>query len=551
MEFLGIPDVIRCSIGCSAWLSGSVLSGMADTQKQGDGGPSEHDMLLDAAAVLAEQTAAPEEEKKEEHEMSVDAVWIGDGVIKEEQFGKHMTCYRGFERRDVGQVLVGDCVYLLPAEPHLPKFIAQIKDLFDAEDGKKMASFYWYFRPEEIEIDAKLPIFDKEVFAGDEVASYPLDLICGRCDILDPKAFLGKRKRGIDASMDHVFVCSRKYVPEEGRVVPIEGKEDAVSEYDRHHILVNKKIEENPAVAGKKVAGSDSKTPKRAPRRKRKEPEQYSPERPVIKTTRGRVVNPPRTSLSYRNLDDNQLEVQMEAQNKPQKSKYGRWTEERYDAAQASLVKILKALGANNPHKAILRPLLREEARKAIGDTGLLDHLLKHLADQVVSPVGERLRRRHNREGHMEYWLQDPQDAVKEEKMLHEEMTALTAELREIREARNLIQTVRNEAADAIQTMKVFTNNADMAEAPMTSPVAMPEEINLSLRRMAAMLDRIVYDFGMLRNRVDSMAMDLARHEGMQQNLEKWATEIDTTSLSKEKEQVHEDNHSGKMDQQA
>ena len=41
-----------------------------------------------------------------------------------------------------------------------------------------------------------------------------------------------------------------------------------------------------------------------------------------------------------------------------------------------------------------------------IGDTGLLDHLLKHLTDEVAAPTGERLRRRHNREGHMQYWLQ-------------------------------------------------------------------------------------------------------------------------------------------------
>lgn len=40
------------------------------------------------------------------------------------------------------------------------------------------------------------------------------------------------------------------------------------------------------------------------------------------------------------------------------------------------------------------------------GDTGLLDHLLKHLADKTVSPEGDKLRRRHNAEGHMEYWLQ-------------------------------------------------------------------------------------------------------------------------------------------------
>ena len=57
------------------------------------------------------------------------------------------------------------------------------------------------------------------------------------------------------------------------------------------------------------------------------------------------------------------------------------------------------------PGKPILRPALREEARKHIGDTGLLDHLLKHMTDTVVS-TGERFRRRHNSEGAMEYWLE-------------------------------------------------------------------------------------------------------------------------------------------------
>jgi hypothetical protein len=58
------------------------------------------------------------------------------------------------------------------------------------------------------------------------------------------------------------------------------------------------------------------------------------------------------------------------------------------------------------PGRPILRPALREEARKHIGDTGLLDHLLKHMTDTVVS-TGERFRRRHNAEGAMEYWLED------------------------------------------------------------------------------------------------------------------------------------------------
>jgi hypothetical protein len=37
------------------------------------------------------------------------------------------------------------------------------------------------------------------------------------------------------------------------------------------------------------------------------------------------------------------------------------------------------------PGKPILRPALREEARKHIGDTGLLDHLLKHMTDTVIT----------------------------------------------------------------------------------------------------------------------------------------------------------------------
>ncbi len=45
------------------------------------------------------------------------------------------------------------------------------------------------------------------------------------------------------------------------------------------------------------------------------------------------------------------------------------------------------------------------------GDTGLLDHLLKHLADKCVTTAGDKLRRRHNTEGHMEYWLQSPASA--------------------------------------------------------------------------------------------------------------------------------------------
>ncbi|KAF7132109.1 hypothetical protein RHSIM_Rhsim09G0190200 [Rhododendron simsii] len=79
--------------------------------------------------------------------------------------------------------------------------------------------------------------------------------------------------------------------------------------------------------------------------------------------------------------------------------------QDRYKIAEKNLTEVMKAKGAvyGNP---ILRPELRAEARKRIGDTGLLDHLLKHMAGKVAPGGGERFRRRHNAEGAMEYWLE-------------------------------------------------------------------------------------------------------------------------------------------------
>jgi hypothetical protein len=65
----------------------------------------------------------------------------------------------------------------------------------------------------------------------------------------------------------------------------------------------------------------------------------------------------------------------------------------------------VRSLGAR-AGEPVQRRQLREEARKLIGDTGLLDHLLKHTKDKVAPGGAERLRRRHNAEGAMEYWLE-------------------------------------------------------------------------------------------------------------------------------------------------
>ncbi|KAG6720985.1 hypothetical protein I3842_03G089700 [Carya illinoinensis] len=96
-----------------------------------------------------------------------------------------------------------------------------------------------------------------------------------------------------------------------------------------------------------------------------------------------------------------QIQVYNQSKRKKLKDSIERW----YKLAEENMLKILKAKGAvfGNP---ILRPALRTEARKLIGDTGLLDHLLKHMAGKVAPGGTERFRRRHNAEGAMEYWLE-------------------------------------------------------------------------------------------------------------------------------------------------
>ncbi|GAU44014.1 hypothetical protein TSUD_349460 [Trifolium subterraneum] len=90
---------------------------------------------------------------------------------------------------------------------------------------------------------------------------------------------------------------------------------------------------------------------------------------------------------------------------KNRKISIDRWSAERYKLAEENILKIMKEKEAvyGNP---IMRPDLRLEARKYIGDTGLLDHLLKHMAGKVAPGGVERFRRRHNAEGLMEYWLE-------------------------------------------------------------------------------------------------------------------------------------------------
>ncbi|ONK61108.1 uncharacterized protein A4U43_C08F26330 [Asparagus officinalis] len=77
-----------------------------------------------------------------------------------------------------------------------------------------------------------------------------------------------------------------------------------------------------------------------------------------------------------------------------------RWTAERYERASLMVINVMRQKAAELGTR-ITRKDLRDEARKHIGDTGLLDHLLKHMAGKVVGDRGERFMRGFTSDGLM------------------------------------------------------------------------------------------------------------------------------------------------------
>ncbi|KAL6643885.1 hypothetical protein ACP70R_018651 [Stipagrostis hirtigluma subsp. patula] len=98
-------------------------------------------------------------------------------------------------------------------------------------------------------------------------------------------------------------------------------------------------------------------------------------------------------------------EEKCEEERSSPRGKVDRWSAQRYAKAEAAMLDILRARGAS-AGKPLPRGELRKEARRDIGDTGLLDHLLRHVADKVPAGSAERVRRRYNATGALEYWLE-------------------------------------------------------------------------------------------------------------------------------------------------
>jgi prefoldin subunit 5 len=457
--------------------------------------------------------------------------WIGEPIQNMSDFGGPKTCYAGF-CRDGLEVSIGDFVYVETGErvkelEKIELYIGQVKELYDSHTVSdqeprvaKMATIQWYYRPEELDLDAPLYVFDKEVFRGDEVMPVPLHMVVGRCRIVSPKEYwdnkvsaAARKSLGIESDLIElkapadVFVCSKEYLKEDRRVVPLDDVLDDVPPHARDYRLEDKVLHPPKGLLqlgggtkdgkGKGKRGrkpgikvsKPAKTARGAKRRANSSDELASSDvdgdaskfgrgakgnrtsddaeddlvapKPVRRSRGGRIIKEPKDSYSIRDYSNQQPGADSihSLPNKKKsesvsRGKYGRWAPDRFLLAQKNLVDTMKLIGATHPHKAVLRPKLRDEARRQVGDTGLLDYLLKHLADEVVSPEGEKLRRRHNATGHMEYWLQDPSSAHEEDMMVNNEINALSAELRQVREARNLLQSVREEAAQVARAVE-------------------------------------------------------------------------------------------------
>lgn len=77
---------------------------------------------------------------------------------------------------------VGDYVFLQPAEPGVPLYIGLVLDLFQVQQEQEHAATLsmqvtvsWFYRPQELEIDSELPVYENEIFAADEHATHPLE----------------------------------------------------------------------------------------------------------------------------------------------------------------------------------------------------------------------------------------------------------------------------------------------------------------------------------------------------------------------------------------
>uniref|UniRef100_A0A1D2AEQ5 BAH domain-containing protein n=1 Tax=Auxenochlorella protothecoides TaxID=3075 RepID=A0A1D2AEQ5_AUXPR len=325
----------------------------------------------------------------------------------------------------------------------------------EGEPMKVMARCF--FRPTELSGGTHVPDLARgEVFFSEKFALCPLDSVKGRCKVFDAT---GEVDQNLPIG-ENEFVCRREYLSARQLLIPLDAEKAGKLDQRPVQVLTDAQPVETTVHATKKRRGnevSNAGSKAGSERSPTASSEQASHRSSEDVPTPTQQPTPSASVLSDLGTGDSGTPRSRPGAPAGERDT-GRWSRRRYEAALAALTGVLQRLGALTPVAAVLRPVLRDAARRVIGDTGLLDHLLKHQADRVVGPRAQRLRRRHNHEGHMEYWLQSPEAATAEDALLRKEVTALTSELRDVKEVRHALHAVRAEAAQVLH--EVSTGSA-------------------------------------------------------------------------------------------
>ena len=84
-----------------------------------------------------------------------------------------------------------------------------------------------------------------------------------------------------------------------------------------------------------------------------------------------------------------------------------RWSQARFENGQRFLFQTLLNRQAFTQETSIRRSILREGVRgMGIGDLGLIDHVIKHLTAEPVIFLGYCIKKQHNGQGVLNYWLE-------------------------------------------------------------------------------------------------------------------------------------------------
>ncbi|KAE9610193.1 hypothetical protein Lalb_Chr07g0183981 [Lupinus albus] len=194
-----------------------------------------------------------------------------------------------------------------------------------------------------------------------------------------------------------------------------------------------------------------------------------------------------------------------------------KWSDERYKLSEQNLWEVLKDEGATSGNP-ITQPSLRMATRKHIGDTGLLDHLLKHIDGKVAPGGTELFRRRFNTSGIMEYWLESANlDKVRQEAGVNDPYWILPSTFR--------ADNVPSQNADTIGELEILKIEMAQMKKDMEHLIAKQQEkgeISLMERNEALMKWK-----AMTEQHLTEIMTSLNGVQGMYDNMFIWKTKVE------------------------